>query len=197
MCYLQLDAALDSVSVNPVCEFRKPVESVSNCWLKKILWFFQWIIVSTHSAAIMWNVSFSAILIISQLFVWAIFVYCCYLKCLCVYVVLRALVPPSPWLIDEFELVVSWRGEAAQLWFPSCWSGIRPAFLSTSLTFSFSIRRCWSHPLCIHWLTKPNGISKEFIQTFCHLLILPYLYDFFLGDFFKNFTGCSFPFSYE
>ncbi len=32
----------------------------------------------------MWNVSFSAILIISQLFVWAIFVYCCYLKCLCV-----------------------------------------------------------------------------------------------------------------
>lgn len=76
------------------------------------------------------------------------------------------------------------------VWDTSC-------FLSTSLTFSFSIRRCWSHPLCIHWLTKPNGISKEFIQTFCHLLILPYLYDFLSGRFFKNFTGCSFPFSYE
>lgn len=71
--------------------------------------------VSTHGAAIMWKVSFSAILIISQLFVWAIFVYCCYLKCLCVYVVLRALVPPSPGLIDEFELVCLMEGEAAQL----------------------------------------------------------------------------------
>ncbi len=36
MCYLQLDAALDSVSFNTVCEFSKPIESVSKCWLKKI-----------------------------------------------------------------------------------------------------------------------------------------------------------------
>lgn len=101
----------------------------------------------------MWNVSFSAILIISQLFIWAIFVYCCYLKCLCVYVVLRALAPPSLGLIDEFELVCLMEGRR-QHSFDFRPVGLEYVLLSVLLflAFSFLVRPCWSHPLSVHWL---------------------------------------------